>query len=236
MAVSNSQWIPPEGKGALYLRPLLFGSGANLGVGPSSAYTFVIFASPVGNYFKGDLVPIDLMVSSSHRAAPFGSGGVKYVGNYASVFRAQKEAKTLGFNEALFLDAKNDKYVEEAGAANFFCITKDNVVHTPKLGTILPGVTRDSVVQICKSKGWEVKEDSFSIDTLMNDTKEVFCSGTGACISPVGSVTYKGQKTTFQDRTMTKEIYETLIGIQYERIQDPFNWIFDPVEFLTKNQ
>jgi len=130
---SNSQWVPPLDRGALYLRPVLFGSGAALGVAPSHEYTLCIWASRVGASFKGGKVtPIALLASTStHRASPKGSGDVKAIGNYAACFLSQKAAKDSGFAEVLFLDAKEEKYVEEAGASNFFCVLKDRTIVTP---------------------------------------------------------------------------------------------------------
>lgn len=227
---ANSHYIPPTGRGALYLRPLLFGSGAQLGVAPSSDYIFCVFASPVGNYFKGGLKCIDLLVTEAHRAAPRGSGGIKAIGNYAPAFKAQKSAKEDGFAEVLFLDARSDKYIEEAGASNVFVYGKDDVLYTPELGSILPGVTRKSVIELAEEKGIKVKETKVSIDLVM-EAKELFCTGTGASISPVGSVTYNGKKRTFNNGevgAISKSIYNTLSDIQFERIPDKHGWIHHP--------
>lgn len=227
---SNSNYIPPTGQGALYLRPLLFGSGPQLGVAPSNEYTFCIFASPVGNYFKGGLTTIDLLVTDIHRAAPRGSGFVKAAGNYAPAFQAQKAAKEQKYSEVLFLDAKEDKYIEEAGASNIFVLGRDGVLYTPELGSILDGVTRKSLIQIAKDKGVTVKETKVSIDLAM-DAKEVFCSGTGASIAPVGSITYKGRKAIFNNQQvgpLTKDLYTTILDIQFERIPDTYGWIHHP--------
>lgn len=154
VVIGNSHWIPPVGEGALYLRPLLFGSGAHLGVGPSIEYTFCVYASPVGNYFKGGLVPINLLACHDHHRVPLkGSGGTKAIGNYAPCFKAQKQAKASGYDEALFLDSVHEKYVEEAGASNFFILDKNNELRTPPCdGTILPGVTRQSIIFLAQKK------------------------------------------------------------------------------------
>eukprot|EP01114_Cavostelium_apophysatum_P011047 TRINITY_DN2521_c0_g1_i1.p1 TRINITY_DN2521_c0_g1~~TRINITY_DN2521_c0_g1_i1.p1 ORF type:complete len:365 (+),score=75.61 TRINITY_DN2521_c0_g1_i1:94-1188(+) len=227
---ANAHWIPPTGKGALYLRPLLFGSGAQLGVAPSAEYTFCIFVSPVGNYFKGGKAkPIDLLVTPRHRAAPRGSGDVKAIGNYAPAFRAQQEAKKEGYAEVLFLDARNDKYVEEAGASNFFII-HNNVMYTPELGSILPGVTRQSIMQLAKEKGIKVVEEKVAIDKVL-EASEVFCTGTGASISPVGSVTFNGKKVVYNKGEVGKvsqDIYNTLLDVQFERVPDTRGWLHYP--------
>jgi len=145
----NERWIPPTGRGELYIRPLIFGSGAILGV---AQYTFLVYAVPVGPYFKGGMNPISLKVSNEfHRAAPGGSGGVKAIGNYAPGMMPSKNAKAEGYAEIIYLDAVHHRYVEEVGAANFFCV-KDNVLYTPELtGTILPGITRLSTIELARS-------------------------------------------------------------------------------------
>merc|ERR1712032_391774 len=147
----NAEWVPPVDLGALYLRPLLLGTGPDLGVKPSSEYTFVIFCSPVGSYFKSGVGGgVRLKVCLDHqRAAPMGIGHVKAAGNYAPCFRAQREAKADGYSDIIYLDVGGE-YIEEAAASNFFCVDENNVVRTPQLGTILPGVTRDSVINLAR--------------------------------------------------------------------------------------
>jgi len=225
----NSHWIPPMGKGALYLRPLLFGSAPGLGVRPSQEYHFVIFASPVGNYFKGGkATPINLLVTPYHRSAERGSGEVKAIGNYAPAFLGQKNAKDQGYHEVLFLDAKYDKYVEEAGASNFFSF-KEGTLSTPELGSILPGVTRLSVMQIAKEKGFKVIEEKLDIEKVLK-SDEAFCTGTGASITPVGSITYGQRKVSYNNGKVGKlaqDMYDTLVGIQFERIPDKQGWLHD---------
>lgn len=226
----NSHWIPPSGKGALYLRPTLFGSGPGLGVRPSKEYTFSIFASPVGNYFKGGKAsPINLLVTEAHRSAPRGSGEVKAIGNYAPAFAAQKKAKEEGFSEVLFLDAKYDKYIEEAGASNIFCF-KGETLYTPELGSILAGITRLSVIELAKARNMKVVEGKIDIEKVM-EADDVFCTGTGASITPVGSITYNSKKRVYNNGGVGKTaqyFYDTLLGIQFERTSDKFGWLFDP--------
>lgn len=187
----NSKWVPPYGKGALYLRPLLFGSGAALGVKPSLETTFCIFCSPVGDYFKkeGGPSPIKLQaVRSYSRAAPGGVGAVKAAGNYAPCFLVQKEVRERGYDEALFVDCVTGEGIEEAGASNFFAVFPNKKIITPGLGTILPGITRDTVIELAKREfGYSVEERRLTLDELKNAT-EAFCCGTGASITPVGSI------------------------------------------------
>lgn len=231
--INNGAWIPPTGKGALYLRPVLMGNGASLGVAPSPSYTLLVYASPVGNYFKGEVKAISLLVATQHhRSAPKGTGHVKASGNYAPVFEAQKRAKDNGFSEALFLDAKEDKYVEEAGASNFFIITKDNKLITPNLGNILPGVTRETVMILAKELGYQVSEEKLDIDRAL-EASEAFCTGTGASITPVGSISYNGKKVVFGDGQpgkVTMQLYNTLRDIQFEKTNDIRGWLYDPYQ------
>ncbi|KAL6648958.1 hypothetical protein ACP70R_013182 [Stipagrostis hirtigluma subsp. patula] len=191
--LANKRWVPPTGKGSLYIRPLLMGSGAVLGLAPAPEYTFIIFVSPVGNYFKEGLSPINLIVEENfHRASPGGTGGVKTIGNYASVLKAQKIAKEKGYSDVLYLDAVHNKYLEEVSSCNIF-VVKGNVISTPAIkGTILPGITRKSIIEVAQSKGFKVEERQVSVDDLL-DADEVFCTGTAVVVSPVGSITYMGK-------------------------------------------
>ena len=188
---SNARWVPPYGNGALYLRPLLFGSGAALGVKPSIEYTFCIYCSPVGDYFKkaGGPRPIKLQaVRSYSRAAPGGVGAVKAAGNYAPCFLVQKEVRERGFDEALFVDCITGEGVEEAGASNFFAVFPDKTIVTPSLGTILPGITRDSVIELAQREfGYKVEQRRLTLSEL-SDAIEAFCCGTGASVTPVGCI------------------------------------------------
>ena len=195
---SNARFVPPTGKGALYLRPLLFGSGEGLGVKPSSESTFCIYCSPVGNYFKGGLRAISLQaVEGYSRAAPGGSGGIKAGGNYAPPFRVQREVRGRGYDEALFLDARHGEAIEEAGASNFFAVFPNNTIVTPPLdtGTILPVVTRASIIELARREcNCQVYERRITIDDL-EGACEAFCCGTGASITPVGRVNYLPSKS-----------------------------------------
>jgi branched-chain amino acid aminotransferase len=223
----NIRWLPPNGRGELYIRPLIFGSGSILGVAPAPEYTFLVYVVPVGPYFKGGLNPISLKVSDEyHRAAPGGSGGVKAIGNYAPGMMPSKNAKADGYAEIIYLDAVNHRYVEEVGAANFFCI-KDKVLYTPELtGTILPGITRLSVIELARSLGYQVLETKVDIDFAM-DADEAFCAGTAAVISPIGSIEHGGNIATYCDGevgAITKQLYDALTAIQEGRTTDTFGW------------
>ncbi len=225
---ANARWIPPTGKGALYVRPVLWGSGPILGVAPAPEYTFIIYVCPVGPYFKGGMHPIALKVSDEfHRAAPGGSGGVKAIGNYAPGMMPSKGAKKDGFAEIIYLDAVDHRYIEEVGAANFFCV-KDSVIYTPELtGTILPGITRASIVELARARGYEVIEEKVDVDFALT-ADEAFCAGTAAVISPIGAICHGDTCTTYCNNLVgpvTQELYDALTGIQTQAIPDEFGWV-----------
>lgn len=231
---ANQEFIPPyrpnaESQGALYLRPLVLGTGPILGVNPAPSYTFLIYASPVGPYFKGGLQPIKLVVSEEyHRATPGGTGCVKFIGNYAASLLPKKMAKSGKFDEVVYLDSVENKYVEETGAANFFCI-KGNNLTTPKLdGTILPGITRNSVLQLAKDRlKLNVKECKLDIeDALRSD--EAFATGTAAVISPIGCITFHNQDHLINNNqigSITRKLYKLLVDIQHGLEQEPYGWV-----------
>ena len=223
----NIRWLPPCGRGELYIRPLIFGSGAILGVAPAPEYTFLIYAVPVGPYFKGGMNPISLKVSDEyHRAAPGGSGGVKAIGNYAPGMMPSKNAKSEGYAEIIYLDAVNHRYIEEVGAANFFCI-KDKIIYTPELtGTILPGITRMSTIELARSLGYEVQETKVDVKFAMT-ADEAFCAGTAAVISPIGSIEHGGEVAHYSEGgigEITQELYTALTDIMNGRVEDKFGW------------
>ncbi len=224
--LENLRWVPPMGKGALYVRPLLMGSGAILGVAPAPEYRFLVYVSPVGPYFKGGMKPIALKISDEfHRAAPGGSGGVKAIGNYAPGMVPSKMAKEEGYAEIIYLDAVHHRYIEEVGAANFFCV-KDGVVSTPELtGTILPGVTRASVLEIAADLGYEVSEEKVDVDYAMG-ADECFCAGTAAVISPIGSIRFGDDVYEFGDEVgpITQKLYDELTAVQQRRAPDDRGW------------
>ncbi|MBL6890255.1 MAG: branched-chain amino acid aminotransferase [Candidatus Poseidoniaceae archaeon] len=227
---ANIDYLPPMGRGAMYVRPLLMGSGPVLGVAPAPSYSFMIYVTPVGPYFKGGMKAIDLLISNEfHRAAPGGSGGVKAIGNYAPGMMPSRIAKSKGYAEVIYLDARTSTYIEEVGAANFFCV-KDNVLYTPELtGTILPGITRASIIALARHLGYDVHEEKVSAEFAMS-ADEAFCCGTAAVISPIGSITHDDKKVTYGDGTpgiMTTTLYDMLTGIQNEKEEDIFGWLHE---------
>ncbi|NGX47287.1 MAG: putative branched-chain-amino-acid aminotransferase [Chlamydiae bacterium] len=227
--LANIDWVPPYGKGTLYIRPLLIGTGSLLSLTPAPSYTFLIFVTPVGDYFKGGVRAIDLVISDEfHRAHPGGVGDIKTIVNYAANFVPLQKAKQNGFAEILYLDVTN-QYVEEVGAANFFCV-KDGILYTPELtGTILPGITRDSIILLASHLGYEVKEQKIDLD-LVFSSDEAFCSGTAAVIAPIGSITHNDRKIVYEEGNIgpvTLEFYHSLTGIQNGEIEDPFNWLHE---------
>uniref|UniRef100_A0A7C9D749 Branched-chain-amino-acid aminotransferase n=1 Tax=Opuntia streptacantha TaxID=393608 RepID=A0A7C9D749_OPUST len=226
--LANERWIPPTGKGSLYIRPLLMGSGSVLGIAPAPEYTFLIYVSPVGNYFKEGLAPIHLVIETDfHRASPGGTGGVKSIGNYAAVLKAHTAAKAKGYSDVLYLDCVHKKYLEEVSSCNVF-VVKGNVISTPAIkGTILPGITRKSIIDIARSLGFEVAEQLVSVDQLL-DADEVFCTGTAVVVSPVGSITYLDKRTSFGDGKVGKvsqQLYSALTRLQMGLAEDKAGWI-----------
>ncbi|XAR51408.1 Methionine transaminase [Bertholletia excelsa] len=225
--LANKRWIPPHGKGSLYIRPLLMGSGGVLGLAPSPEYTFLIYVSPVGNYFKEGLAPINLIVETEvHRASPGGTGGVKTIGNYASVLKAQSEAKAKGYTDVLYLDCVNKRYLEEVSSCNIF-VVKGNIISTPAIkGTILPGITRKSIIDVARSQGFQVEERHVAVEELL-DADEVFCTGTAVVISPVGSITYHGRRVAYANDgvgVVSQQLYSELTGLQMGLREDKMNW------------
>src|ERR1700721_2438072 len=186
-------WIP-GGEGSLYLRPFMIASEVFLGVKPSSEYIFAVIASPVGSYFKGGPAPVSIWVSENYtRAAGGGPGSVKWGGNYAASLRAQAEGIDHGCDQVVFLDAVERRYIEELGGMNVFFVFDDGSLLTPPLGTILPGLTRDSIIALAKDSGTRVREEAYTIDQWRADAasgklKEAFACGTAAVISPIGKV------------------------------------------------
>ncbi len=225
----NRDYVPPCGKGELYIRPLLFGAGQMLGVSPATEYMFIIYMSPVGPYFKGGFNGIHLQVRTDyHRAPLYGTGGVKAIGNYAASLMPRALAKDEGFDEVLYLDARCSTYVEEVGSANFFLI-KDGIISTPRLGgSILPGTTRNEVL-ILAERSFKLipQERDIRYDELFT-AEELFCTGTAAVITPILSVTYEGTSHAIgggEPGVLTKKLYDELKGIQLGERPDLFNWL-----------
>lgn len=228
---ANEAFVPPYGSGAtLYIRPYMFGSNPVIGVKPADEYQFRILTTPVGPYFKGGVKPLTIRVSDFDRAAPNGTGHIKAGLNYAMSLHAIVDAHKQGYDENMYLDAKTRTKVEETGGANFIFVTKDNKVVTPKSDSILPSITRRSLVYVAKEYlGLEVEEREVYLDEL-KDFAECGLCGTAAVISPVGKVVDHGTEICFPSGMtemgpITKKLYDTLTGIQMGRIEAPEGWI-----------
>ena len=228
---ANAAYVPPYGSGAtLYLRPFMFGSGPVIGVSPAPEYQFRIFATPVGPYFKGGAKPLTIRVSDFDRAAPNGTGHIKAGLNYAMSLHAIVDAHNQGFNENMYLDPKTRTKVEETGGANFLFVTKDGKVVTPKSPSILPSITRRSLMVVAKEYlGLEVEEREVYFDEV-KDFAECGLCGTAAVISPVGKIVDHGKEICFPSGMdemgpVTKKLYDALTGIQMGRIEAPEGWI-----------
>jgi len=226
-------WIP-GGEGSLYLRPFMVASEIFLGVKPSAEYIFAVIASPVGSYFKGGPAPVSIWVSENYtRAAIGGTGAVKCGGNYAASLRAQAEAIDHGCDQVVFLDAVERRYIEELGGMNVFFVFDDGSLSTPPLGTILPGITRDSIIALAKDAGMPVREELYSIDQWRADAKsgklkEAFACGTAAVISPIGKVCSGSGDFLISGGVagaVAMGMRKKLVDIQYGRVADPHNWI-----------
>ncbi len=228
---ANEGYVPPYGSGAtLYIRPYMFGSDAVIGVKPANEYQFRIFCTPVGPYFKGGAKPITIRVSDYDRAAPNGTGHIKAGLNYAMSLHAIVEAHEQGYAENMYLDSATRTKVEETGGANFLFVTKDGKVVTPKSSTILPSITRRSLLYVAKEYlGLEVEERPVYFDEV-KDFAECGLCGTAAVISPVGKIVDHGKEICLPSGMdemgpVTKKLYETLTGIQMGRIEAPKGWI-----------
>ena len=224
----NTKYIPPYGTGStLYFRPLLFGSGAQVGVKPADEYMFMIFVTPVGPYFKEGFKPVAIEVVRDYdRAAPLGTGHIKVGGNYAASLRAGDRAHKNGFGSVLFLDALEKKYIDEAGPANFYGI-KNNTYVTPQSKSILPSITNMSLEQIARDIGLGVERRSIAFSEL-ETFEEAGACGTAAIISPIGKIYDHDSKETINYGTeagpVSKKLYETLRGIQEGTIEDKHGW------------
>jgi len=231
--LDNLDYMPKKNKGSIYIRPLAFGVGPMLGVKPSDHYTFLVFVTPVGSYFKSRLNYLKTLVTDKyHRTATKSIGSAKAIGNYSGTLLPFKEVTLAGYDEIIFLNASNEKIIDEARSANIF-VLKDKILKTPSLeGSILPGITRDSVLKIAeKVFHLDVREEDVTIEDLMS-ADEVFFTGTAVVVAPVGSICYNDKTVklkNFYKRSITKNIRETLIDIQNENIKDPFGWVL-PLE------
>lgn len=228
---ANAAYVPPYGSGAtLYIRPYMFGSDAVIGVKPANEYQFRVFTTPVGPYFKGGAKPITIRVSDFDRAAPHGTGHIKAGLNYAMSLHAIVDAHNQGYDENMYLDAATRTKVEETGGANFLFVTKDNTVVTPKSNSILPSITRRSLLYVAEHYlGLKVEEREVYLDEV-KDFAECGLCGTAAVISPVGKINDHGKEICFPSGMdeigpVLKKLYETLTGIQMGTIEAPEGWL-----------
>ena len=230
---ANIDWVPPYGSGAtLYIRPYMFGTNPVMGVKPADEYQFRIIVSPVGPYFKGGAKPITLRVPDFDRAAPRGTGHVKAGLNYAMSLHAIVDAHKQGFNENMYLDSATRTKVEETGGANIIFVTKDNEIVTPKSSSILPSITRRSLMYVAeKYLGLKATEREIYVDEIGN-FKECALCGTAAVLSPVGKIVNHGKEILLPSGMekfgeITQKLYDTLTGIQMGNISAPEGWIFE---------
>ncbi len=235
----DQAWVPSaeSGETSLYLRPFMIATEHGLGVRPSNQVLFSVICSPAGAYFSGGLKPVSLWVSELYaRAAPGGTGEAKCGGNYAASLASQAEGIENGCDQVVFLDALEHRYVEELGGMNLFFVYADGRLVTPELtGTILPGVTRSSLLELARERGMQVEERRFTIDewrdgVASGEISEVFACGTAAVITPVGRLAWKGGEVTMPDRhEVTMSLREELLDIQYGRAEDRHGWLYQLV-------
>ncbi len=228
---ANKEWVPPYGSGAsLYLRPYMFGFDSVIGVKPANEYQFRVFATPVGPYFKGGVKPLTVRISDLDRAAPRGTGHVKAGLNYAMSLYNIVDAHEQGFDENIYPDSETRTYIEETGGANIMLVAKDGTVVTPKSDTILPSITRRSLMYVAEHiLGMKVEQRRVRIDELDQFVECGLC-GTAAVISPVGKIVDHGREIVYGMEDMgpvTKKLYDTLRGIQMGTIEAPKDWVVE---------
>lgn len=230
----DRDWIPAEEGTSLYIRPFIFATDPHLGVRPSNTYSFVIITGPVGAYYKEGINPVKIYVESNYvRAVIGGLGEAKAAANYAASLKAQVEAKEKGYTQVLWLDGIEKKYIEEVGTMNVFFVIGDEVVTPMLTGSILPGITRKSSLELLKSWGMKATERRISIQEVYEAhekglLKEVFGTGTAAVISPVGELNWNGKAIQIGDGKtgpIAQRLYDTMTGIQYGKLPDTMNWI-----------
>lgn len=232
----EKDWVPRAEGTSLYIRPFIIATEPYIGVSPSKSYKFLMILSPVGAYYKEGINPVSIAVETEYvRAVRGGTGEAKTGGNYAASLKAQELAAKDGYTQVLWLDGVEQKYIEEVGSMNVFFKINGEII-TPQLnGSILPGITRDSAIQLLKYWGYPVTERRLAIDEVIEAHKkgqleEIFGTGTAAVISPVGKLLYKGVTYTVNDGQIgpvSKKLYETLVGIQTGKLEDPFGWTFE---------
>lgn len=232
----DADWVPAKEGTSLYIRPFIIASEPFLGVRPAREYTFFIILSPVGAYYKSGLAPTRIFVEDEYvRAALGGTGYSKIGGNYAASLKSQVKAHEMGYSQVLWLDGVERKYVEEIGTSNAFFVIDGEVITAPLEGTILPGITRDSVIHLLKDWGVKVSERKMAIDEIFKaydegKLNEVFASGTAAVISPVGELGWKDRKIVIngnQIGPLSQKLFDVLSGIQTGKLEDKFGWIVE---------
>jgi branched-chain amino acid aminotransferase len=235
----DHEWIPEKEGTSLYIRPFIIATEAFLGVRPSKKYSFYIIMSPVGSYYENGLMPTRIYVEDEYvRSVKGGLGTAKTGGNYAAGLFSQNKAKEQNCSQVLWLDGVKRKYVEEIGTSNAFFVIDDTIITSPLTGTILPGITRDSAIELLKSWNMRVIEERFTIEDIFNAQKEgslseAFATGTAAIISPVGQIVWKGRDITINGNVtgpIAKRLYDEITGIQTGTIPDRFSWTFPILE------
>ncbi len=231
--IANRDFVPKseDGRCSMYLRPVCIGIEPLLGVRAALEYLFFVYASPVGPYFdkaEEKLGVVKLTAKNISRATPNGTGDAKAVCNYPVTMAPKKVAKKEGFDDVIYLDPCENKYIEEAGVANFFALMEDDTLVTPQLGSILPGITRDSIIQLARREmNLNVEERKVSVEEVVKHAKECFVSGTGAIITPVSHIGWQG--TTYDvnrnNYQLAHKLYNRLTGIQFQREDDPYGWV-----------
>lgn len=227
---ANRRFVPPYGTGAsLYIRPLVIGTGPQVGVKPAEEYMFLVFVCPVGPYFRTGFKPVDLVVEEEvDRAAPLGVGDAKVGGNYAAGLRATMAARERGFTEVLYLDARHKRYIDESGPANFFAVTSNGQYVTPESESILPSITNKSLITLAEEMGLNPQRRPLKVEEIF-DFQEAGCCGTAAVITPVGSITYRERKVVYspdgKPGRYSAELYYRLTAIQVGDAPDPNGWV-----------
>lgn len=233
LVVLEKEWIPKTKGSSLYIRPTLIATEAALGVHPANEYLFFIIAGPVGAYYANGFSPTKIYVSEEYvRAAAGGTGAIKAAGNYAASLYASRIATNMGYTQVLWLDAREKKYVEEVGTSNIFFLIGDELITPPLGGTILPGVTRNSVIKLASHMGVKVVERPLAIDEVIaasekGTLKESFASGTAAIISPVGQIFYRQKEYVInggKTGALSEKLFNEILQIQYGMKEDPFGW------------
>lgn len=230
---ADKDWVPTQEGATLYLRPFMFASEAFLGVRAAHGVTYLVIASPSGPYFKGGFSPVSIWVSRDyHRAGPGGTGAAKSGGNYAASLLPQNEAYAQGYQQVLFLDAKENRYVDELGGMNFFVVYEDGTLATPRLnGNILEGGTRGAIIKLLREEGTQVREEKLEFSTLLDDIRtgriaEVFACGTAAVVTPVGKLGGEDFEVEVPTGELTKRIHDRITDIQWGRAEDTHGWCY----------